>query len=490
MCMGLICWLILVMMTGPLAGEPSAARMPALPTFFGALALSWSCWLTFFRVDGYVGRKLLICLLVTIWGLRLSIHIARRNYGQPEDRRYKAWRAEHGKDFWWVSFFTVFGIQGVLLWLISLVTQAGQLSRIPDRMVWLDMLGLLLWLVGFFFEAVGDWQLSRFRSDPQNRGRVMQTGLWAYSRHPNYFGETLIWWGLFLITLSTPMSLWTILSPITITFLLLKVSGVTLLEKTMVDSRPEYREYIETHKRFYSLVFQKGKIMSLITFAERGLIPDQLIRWGIRRLDRKRLEMEETGDLEGHREAQRRFINEMGRGPIAVDIDKPKEQHYELPPEFFRRVLGQRMKYSGCYWPEGISHLDGAEEAMLALTCKRCRITDGMKILELGCGWGALSLWLAEKYPQSLIHAVSNSASQRHFIEALSRERGINNLTVKTADMNEFDPQHQYDRIVSVEMFEHMRNWDRLLSRIATWLKPRRKTFYSHIYPPQICLCF
>jgi len=223
---------------------------------FGFVLVSW---LTFFRVDGYVGRKLLICLLVTIWGLRLSIYIARRNYGQPEDRRYKAWRAEHGKDFWWVSFFTVFGIQGVLLWLISLVTQAGQLSRIPDRMVWLDMLGLLLWLVGFYFEAAGDLQLSRFRSDPQNRGRVMQTGLWSYSRHPNYFGETLIWWGLFLITLSTPMSLWTIISPITITFLLLKVSGVTLLEKTIVDSRPEYREYKKRTNAFFPWFSKKEK---------------------------------------------------------------------------------------------------------------------------------------------------------------------------------------------------------------------------------------
>jgi cyclopropane-fatty-acyl-phospholipid synthase len=229
------------------------------------------------------------------------------------------------------------------------------------------------------------------------------------------------------------------------------------------------------------MVFQKGKIMSLIKFAERGFIPDQLIRWGIRRLDRKRLRREETGDTEGHREAQRLFINEMGREPIAVDIDKPKEQHYELPPEFFRRVLGQRMKYSGCYWPDGISHLDGAEEAMLALTCKRCQIADGMKILELGCGWGALSLWLAEHYPHSLIHAVSNSASQRHFIETLSREHGINNLIIKTADMNEFDPQHQFDRIVSVEMFEHMRNWGLLLSRIANWLKPDGKLFI-HIF--------
>lgn len=225
-------------------------RNASIADVFWGLGFVLISWLTFFRTDGYDGRRLLICLLVTIWGLRLSIHIARRNYGQGEDRRYKAWRAGHGKHFWWISFFTVFGIQGVLLWMISLVTQAGQVSQTPDRIVWLDLLGLLLWLAGFFFEAVGDWQLLRFRSNPQNRGRVMQTGLWAYSRHPNYFGETLIWWGFFLIALSTPVSLWTIISPLTITFLLLKVSGVTLLEKTIVDTRPEYREYIKSTNAF------------------------------------------------------------------------------------------------------------------------------------------------------------------------------------------------------------------------------------------------
>jgi steroid 5-alpha reductase family enzyme len=214
---------------------------------FGFVLVVWS---TFFRADGYFGRKLLICLLVTIWGFRLAVYIARRNWGRPEDRRYRAWRAEHGENFWWISFFTVFGIQGALLWLISLTVQAGQTAPLPDRITRLDLLGLLVWLAGFIFEAVGDWQLARFRSDPQNRGRVMQSGLWAYTRHPNYFGETLIWWGLFLITLSTPEGLWTIISPITITFLLLRVSGVTLLEKTILDSRPSYREYIEQTSAF------------------------------------------------------------------------------------------------------------------------------------------------------------------------------------------------------------------------------------------------
>lgn len=221
--------------------------------------------------------------------------------------------------------------------------------------------------------------------------------------------------------------------------------------------------------------------MSLIDLAERGLIPDAIIRRGIRRLDKKRLRMEAAGDLESHRAAQRRFIDAMRRSPIALEPAKPREQHYELPPDFFKRVLGKRMKYSGCYWPGGISTLDRAEEAILALTCERCQIADGMKILELGCGWGALSFWLAEHYPHSQIHAVSNSAPQRRFIETLGRERGVNNITVKTADMNVFDPHERYDRIVSIEMFEHMRNWDLLLGRIAAWLAPGGKLFI-HIF--------
>ncbi|MFC1814873.1 DUF1295 domain-containing protein [Thermodesulfobacteriota bacterium] len=249
---------ILVLMTG-LWLLSLLLRNASIADIFWGLGFVMVSWLTFFRAEGYEGRKLLICLLVTAWGLRLSIHIAWRNYGQGEDRRYKAWRAEHGKHFWWVSYFTVFGIQGILLWLISLVTQAGQLSPAPGRIIWLDLLGLLIWLIGYFFEVVGDWQLSRFRSDPQNRGRVMQVGLWAYSRHPNYFGETLLWWGLFLITLSTPMSLWTIISPLTITFLLLKVSGVTLLEKTIVDTRPKYREYIKHTNAFIPWFTKKNE---------------------------------------------------------------------------------------------------------------------------------------------------------------------------------------------------------------------------------------
>jgi len=160
---------------------------------------------------------------------------------------------------WFCRWVTVFGLQGVLLWVISLVLQVGQISAIPARLIILDFLGAIVWTVGFIFEAVADWQLYSFKADPANKGKVMNKGLWAYSRHPNYFGETLVWWGLFLITLATPGSFWVVICPLLITFLLLKVSGVTLLEKIIVDSRPEYEEYIKSTSSFIPWFPKKEK---------------------------------------------------------------------------------------------------------------------------------------------------------------------------------------------------------------------------------------
>jgi len=227
-------------------------------TFWGP-GFVFVAWVTFLGADGYLGRRLLITLLVTAWGLRLALHIGTRNWGKGEDRRYKAWRQQYGDRFWWVSLFTVFLLQGLLLWVISLVAQVGQWSPKPDRFIWLDGAGLVLWAVGFFFEAVGDYQLAVFKKNPANKGKAMAKGLWRYTRHPNYFGECLMWWGIFLITLATPGSVWTIVSPITITFLLLKVSGVTLLERTIVETRPEYRQYQERTSAFIPWFPKRGK---------------------------------------------------------------------------------------------------------------------------------------------------------------------------------------------------------------------------------------
>jgi cyclopropane-fatty-acyl-phospholipid synthase len=230
------------------------------------------------------------------------------------------------------------------------------------------------------------------------------------------------------------------------------------------------------------MVPKKGEAMRLaIELAERGLLPDSLIRWGIRRLDEKRLRFEDLGDMEKQREALARFVDELKNSPVAVQIDKPKEQHYELPPAFFEKVLGRRMKYSSCHWPQGVDSLDQAEVAMLKLTCDRAQLEDGMEILELGSGWGSLSRWIAEKYPKSRVVTVSNSQPQGEFIRARSAALKLDNLEVISADMNDFDTGQTFDRIVSVEMFEHMRNWEKLLARISTWLKPEGKLFL-HIF--------
>lgn len=219
-----------------------------------------------------------------------------------------------------------------------------------------------------------------------------------------------------------------------------------------------------------------------IEAVERGLVPDPVTRVAIRRLCRNRLrqsQKEREGQLASSRAA---FLDSMHSGPIAPVPEKANEQHYELPPEFFAAVLGPRRKYSSCYFADASTTLAEAEDDALAVTCQRAEIADGQVILELGCGWGSLSLWMAERYPHSLITAVSNSTAQRLYIEAEAKVRELQNLRVITADMNDFSPNGQtFDRVVSVEMFEHMRNYDQLLSRIASWLRTDGKLFV-HIF--------
>ncbi len=218
-----------------------------------------------------------------------------------------------------------------------------------------------------------------------------------------------------------------------------------------------------------------------IRAAERGRIPDIALRWGIRQLCRQRLRQDVPDDVEARQRLVEAFAHAMAQSPIAPVPELANEQHYEIPADFYLRVLGPHLKYSCCYWPTGVDDLASAEAAALELTCARAELDDGMKILELGCGWGSLTLWMAARYPNAEITAVSNSHSQRAFIEETARTRGLGNIQVTTADMNDFNPSERYDRIVSVEMFEHMRNYGALLGRLASWLAGDGRVFI-HIF--------
>ncbi|MBI1388375.1 MAG: methyltransferase domain-containing protein [bacterium] len=219
----------------------------------------------------------------------------------------------------------------------------------------------------------------------------------------------------------------------------------------------------------------------LLSMAERGALPDAAIRLGIRRLNEARLRSESRLGPEAAIERQRAFIEAMNRSPVALVPEKANEQHYEVEPGFFELALGPRLKYSCCLYEPGTTTLAEAEERMLALTCERAQLEDGMRILELGCGWGSLTHWMAQRYPNARITAVSNSAPQRGVVERRCAEANRNGVRVITADMNEFDPGETFDRVVSVEMFEHMRNWGVLLNRVSDWLNPGGKLFI-HIF--------
>ena len=225
-----------------------------------------------------------------------------------------------------------------------------------------------------------------------------------------------------------------------------------------------------------------GRLISLaMTAAENGRLPDSIVRMGIRRLLRQRIEDETEPDCESQQQRLMSFIDQACQSPIALVPEKANEQHYEVPASFFELSLGLRRKYSCCYWPEGTDSLDKAEDAALQVTCERAELRDGLSVLELGCGWGSLSLWMAEKYPNSQITAVSNSASQREHIAAQTVARELKNLKIITADMNDLQIEQTFDRVVSVEMFEHMRNYELLLERISGWLNPAGKLFV-HIF--------
>ncbi len=221
--------------------------------------------------------------------------------------------------------------------------------------------------------------------------------------------------------------------------------------------------------------------MNWDTWLEKNRLPDFIVRLGIRRLLAARLREQSQGGVDGQAKRLMRFVNELKRSPVAIETDAANQQHYEVPAEFYRAVLGPRLKYSSGFWPEGVATLAASELAMLELTGSRARLEDGQDILELGCGWGSLSLYMAETFPGSRITAVSNSHSQKAYIDREASRKRLSNLQVVTANMRDFDTSSRFDRIVSVEMFEHMRNYEELLRRVGSWCR-RDALIFVHIF--------
>ena len=220
---------------------------------FGFVLVAW----TTFLITNPQQRSLLLPVLTTIWGMRLSLFLAWRNWGLPEDFRYRSMRDKHGARFWLVSLLTVFVLQGLVMWIVSLPLQtSGAMTHGSNTLV---VIGVLLWLIGIVFEGVGDWQLARFRSVASHKGSVLNRGLWRYTRHPNYFGDFCVWWGLFIVCLQHGAPVWSVVGPTVMSMLLMKFSGVGLLEKSLKKSKPDYAEYVAATNAFFPWLPRKRK---------------------------------------------------------------------------------------------------------------------------------------------------------------------------------------------------------------------------------------
>jgi steroid 5-alpha reductase family enzyme len=241
--------LIMIIMTLLWVASIIVKNVSIVDLFWG-LGFVLSTGFYFLHTNGYGSRKIILIILVAVWGLRLSVYLAWRNIGKGEDFRYRQFRKNYGeKRYWWISFFQTFLLQGILLWLISAPLLGAQYYGQNKSLGVIDVIGILLWITGFFFEAVGDYQLAQFKADAGNKGKVMDKGLWHYTRHPNYFGDSAVWWGYGILCLASG-SYFPLLGSLLMTALIIKVSGVSLLEKSLKEQKPQYKEYIEKTSAF------------------------------------------------------------------------------------------------------------------------------------------------------------------------------------------------------------------------------------------------
>jgi steroid 5-alpha reductase family enzyme len=225
-----------------------AIRDTSVVDLFWGVGFVLIAWLTFMLADGDTARKWLVTILVTTWGLRLSGYLAWRNLGKGEDYRYRAMREKRGQSFVWQSLYIVFGLQGAIMWTVSIPVQAAQIATVSLG-AW-EVVGTIVWTIGWLCESLADVQMARFKANPENKGKVLDRGLWRYTRHPNYFGDFLVWWGFYFIAVGAGAA-WTIFSPILMSILLRNVSGVTLLESSLKETKPGYAEYVQKTNAFF-----------------------------------------------------------------------------------------------------------------------------------------------------------------------------------------------------------------------------------------------
>lgn len=243
-------FLIIILMMTILWVISVIVKNVSIVDLFWGLGFVFVSFFYFLTTDDYDPRKIILIILVTVWGLRLSIYLAWRNIGKGEDFRYMQFRKKYGdKRYWWISFFQTFLLQGILMWLISVPLLAAQYYNLNNSLGILDYAGIILWLTGLFFETTGDIQLAHFKADPSNKGKVLNTGLWRFTRHPNYFGDSAVWWGYGFFCLASGSYL-PVLGSVLMTALIIKVSGVALLEKSLTDQKPQYKEYIQKTSAF------------------------------------------------------------------------------------------------------------------------------------------------------------------------------------------------------------------------------------------------
>lgn len=428
-------------------------------------------------IEGYSARRGLVALMAAAWSARLAgALLLSRGVRGPEDGRYARLRRDWGVNAD-RNFFFWFQLQAGLALGFSVPFLIAAGNPTFGFAFW-DIAGLALWVVAMAGESLADRQLAAWRDDPAHKGKTCRTGLWRFSRHPNYFFESLHWCAYVLLAMGSPWWPVSFLGPTLAAFVLTHGTGIPRNEAQALSGRGrDYREYQAATSVFFPW-FPRGSFRAtVLDWLDRGRIPDALIARGVRRLLRDRLRIEDRGTSADNLDARRTFMAHMRDAAIMPLPDAPEARCPEPPSEFFQKIFGRHLRNSCALWEPDVLTLDEAETEMLRVTCARAGVQDGMEILELGSEWGALSLWIAQQYPRCRLVAVSDSAIRSQYVRAECDARGLTNVVAVTEDLNQFDSERRFDRVLSIEMCERARNWEALLAAIARWLKPEGRCF-------------